>query len=172
MWTKARFVCTSKKSNVLSKERSIQHRKNRQQTLVLLRKLCISEMQMTSYLVSLPVRCWECSSPFLSSDSGKISHPSNSGLYKILQNFLLARRQSQGCGCMKIIRFLREQRSSFYFFFLNPQGSDFLLTHTAPYPIVSCCLISYRMRCSSVCTNFMSTVIALSCSSKKKKLIK
>lgn len=38
MWTKARFVCTSKESYVLSKERSIQHPKNRQQTLVLLRK--------------------------------------------------------------------------------------------------------------------------------------
>lgn len=56
------------------------------------------------------------------------------------------------------------------FCFVTPQGGDYLMIIIYPHPIVPYCLISYCMKCSSVCINFMSTIIALSCSSKMKKV--
>lgn len=56
------------------------------------------------------------------------------------------------------------------FCFVTPQGGDYLMIIIPLHPIAPYCLISYRVKCSSVCINFMSTIIALSCSSKMKKV--
>lgn len=56
------------------------------------------------------------------------------------------------------------------FCFAAPHRGDYLMIIMYPHPIVPYCLISYRMKCGSVCINFMSPIIAVSCSSEMKKV--